>query len=61
MFKRILLTGLIFLAGTFLAGAQQPDYLMQLEAHPEFLAGTDYLCPTGPVALSPAPKGYNAF
>ncbi len=61
MFKRILLTGLIFLAGTFLAGAQQPDYLMQLEAHPEFLAGTDYLCPTGPVALSPAPKGYKAF
>ncbi len=61
MFKRIILVSFIVLASAALAGAQQPDYLQQLEAHPEFLAGTDYLCPTGPVALTPAPKGYKAF
>ena len=61
MIKRLLLAGLLFVSIAFLSSAQQPDYLMQLEAHPEFLAGTDYLCPAGPVALSPAPKGYKAF
>jgi hypothetical protein len=29
--------------------------------HPEYLDGTDMLCPTGPVQLTPAPKGYKAF
>ena len=43
------------------AMAQQPDILDQLRQHPEYLSGTDYLCPTGPVALSPAPKGYKPF
>ena len=43
------------------AGAQQYDILQQLQDHPEYLDGTDYLCPTGPVALSPAPRGYKAF
>ena len=61
MIRRILLSGLLFLAAAIAADAQQPDYLQQLEAHPEFLAGTDYLCPTGPVALTVAPKGYKAF
>ena len=41
--------------------AQDFDILQDLQAHPEWLAGTDYLCPTGPVALSPAPKGYKPF
>ena len=41
--------------------AQVRDYEAQLQAHPEYLAGTDYLCPTGPVKLSPAPKGYKPF
>ena len=41
--------------------AQQYDVLDQLEAHPEYLDATDYLCPTGPVKLTPAPKGYKAF
>ena len=61
MIRRIFFAGLLFLAASFAAGAQQLDYLQQLQAHPEFLAGTDYLCPTGPVALTPAPKGYKAF
>jgi hypothetical protein len=61
MIKRLFIAGLLLLSTAFLAGAQQPDYLMQLEAHPEFLAGTDYLCPTGPVALTAAPKGYKPF
>ena len=29
--------------------------------HPEYLDGTDMLCPTGPETLTPAPKGYKAF
>ncbi len=35
------------------------DELVSL--HPEFLDGTDMLCPTDPVQLTPAPKGYKAF
>jgi len=61
MKKSILLVTVALLALAFQAGAQQPDYLMQLENHPEYLAGTDFLCPTGPVALSAAPKGYKPF
>ena len=61
MTRNILLAALSFLAAAFLANAQQPDYLLQLETHPEYLNGTDYLCPTGPVALTAAPKGYKPF
>ena len=60
-FRTFLLATLLLLAASFGARAQQPDYLEQLAAHPEYLDGTDYLCPTGPVALTPAPKGYKAF
>ncbi len=58
--RHFLLAALLLLAalGT---NAQQPEYLQQLADHPEFLNGTDYLCPTGAVALTPAPKGYKAF
>ena len=61
MFRSFLLAAFIFLAGTLWAGAQETDVIRQLESHPEYLAGTDYLCPAGPVALSPAPKGSTAF
>ena len=37
------------------------DILTQLQEHPEYLDGTDYLCPTGYVQLTPAPKGYRPF
>ena len=37
------------------------DYLMELAEHPEYLDGTDYLCPTGHVDLTPAPAGYKPF
>ena len=60
MTRRILLI-LALLAASLTATAQQPDVLDQLREHPEYLAGTDYLCPTGPVTLSPAPKGYQPF
>ncbi|MCR5352466.1 MAG: histidine-type phosphatase [Bacteroidales bacterium] len=60
MTRKILLLPLL-LALSLSAAAQQPDILDQLRAHPEYLSGTDYLCPTGPVALTPAPKGYDAF
>ena len=52
---------LALLAASLCASAQRPDVIDQLRQHPEYLAGTDYLCPTGPVALSPAPKGYKPF
>ena len=61
MYKHLLLAVLLVVATALSSGAQQPDYLQQLESHPEYLAGTDYLCPIGPVALSPAPRGYKAF
>jgi hypothetical protein len=61
MRKLIFLAALLMLAGALRTGAQQPDAIRQLELHPEYLDGTDYLCPTGPVALTPAPKGYKAF
>ena len=60
MTRRILLI-LALLAASLTATAQQPDVIGQLRAHPEYLAGTDYLCPTGPVTLSAAPKGYQPF
>ena len=59
--KTILLTVLSLLAVTFPAAAQQEDYLQQLLDHPEYLAGTDRLCPAVPVPLTPAPEGYEAF
>ena len=37
------------------------DYLEELAEHPEYLDGTDYLCPAGPEELTPAPRGYKAF
>ena len=61
MYRSFLFALLLLLAGSLRAGAQQPDVLQQLESHPEYLAGTDYLCPTGAVDLSAAPKGYKAF
>ena len=39
----------------------QQDYLQELAEHPEYLDGTDYLCPTGHVDLTPAPAGYKPF
>ena len=66
--KRSLLTALftaILLAGCNSFTPQEPpvakDYLQELAEHPEYLDGTDYLCPTGPEKLSPAPSGYKPF
>ena len=39
----------------------QQGYLEELAQHPEYLDGTDYLCPTGPEKLTPAPAGYKPF
>ena len=61
MRKLIFLAALLMLAGALRTGAQQPDAIRLLETHPEYLDGTDYLCPTGAVKLTPAPKGYKAF
>ena len=49
------------LLATALVNAQQPDYLRQLQDNPAYLFGTDYLCPTGPSTLTPAPAGYAPF
>ena len=61
MIRRILIAALLLPAALFCARAQQNDIIEQLKAHPEYLSGTDFLCPTGPVALTPAPKGYKPF
>ena len=52
MMKRILLAAASLFAAALFASAQQPDIEAHLKAHPELLAGTDYLCPTGPVTLT---------
>ncbi|MBR6183507.1 MAG: hypothetical protein IKQ76_02950 [Bacteroidales bacterium] len=59
MTNRLLILPLLALCLS--AGAQQTDIFDQLQAHPEYLSGTDYLCPTGPVELTRAPKGYEPF
>ena len=41
--------------------AQQPDFTSMLAAHPEYLDGTDYLCPTGKTVSTAPPEGYKAF
>ena len=60
MMKRFFLAACLA-AAALVASAQQPDIEAHLKAHPELLAGTDYLCPTGPAALTKAPKGYKVF
>ena len=55
------LAALFLFAAVPASRAQQRDILDQLRVHPEYLDGTDYLCPTVPVALTPAPEGYRAF
>ena len=60
MMKRLFLAAILW-AAALSVSAQQPDIEAQLKAHPEFLAGTDYLCPTGPATLTKAPKGYKPF
>ena len=52
---------LALLAASLCASAQQFDVLYDLQDFPEYLDGTDYLCPTGPQNIAPAPKGYKPF
>ena len=61
MTRNFFLAALVTLAAAFSVHAQQTDISRVLDAHPEYLAGTDYLCPTGPAALTKAPKGYKPF
>ena len=61
MTRNFFLAVLLCLSAAFCAYAQQRDVYRQLEEHPEYLAGTDYLCPTGAVSLTKAPKGYKPF
>ena len=55
--KRLLLLFSVFAAMT-VAHAQQKNLETVLAEHPEFLAGSDYLCPADAIKLTPAPKGY---
>lgn len=61
MRTRILVAVLLIVTALFPAAAQQQDWLQQLESHPEYLDGTDMLCPVGATKLSPSPKGYKPF
>lgn len=60
MKKISLIVSIIALAG-FAASAQRPEYKQFLIDNPAHLCGTDYLCPTTPVQLTKAPKGYEPF
>lgn len=56
----------VFLLFVTAASAQQPQVNSAtkypfLYDNPEFLLGTDRLCPSGPQQMTPAPKGYEAF
>lgn len=59
--KRVFLIIPILAIACLMATAQRPDYRQFLMEHPEHLAGTDYLCPTSPVPMTKAPKGYKPF
>ena len=59
--RKWILAAACLLAAAVCLRSQVRDYETQLKAHPEYLAGTDYLCPTGPVKLTPAPKSYKPF
>jgi uncharacterized protein YjiK len=61
MKRRLFLTVLALLTGFICAQAQRTDAIELLASHPEYLDGTDFLCPTGPTTLTPAPDGYEAF
>ena len=45
----------------FSAAAQQSDVYEQIAAHPEYLDGTDMLCPVDEVKLTAPPRGYKPF
>ena len=59
--KLRLISATLLLAVASVFASAQVDYLKELKKHPEYLDATDYLCATGPVALTPAPEGYEAF
>ena len=59
--KRFLLASLILCATALFSPAQQADVFDYLAAHPACLDGTDCVCPSGPVALTRAPRGYKPF
>lgn len=58
--RRIALTLFVLLCGIALH-AQRPQIYEEIKANQDLLNGTDYMCPTEAVALTPAPKGYKAF
>ena len=57
MKKRLIL----ILALVFAFAQSSHAQLEYLSQHPEYLAATDFLCPTGPVELTAAPEGYEPF
>ena len=69
--KKLLFLTVAALAALLVSCKEQPaketpvmapvDAQALVAQHPEYLDGTDMLCPTGPEDLTPAPKGYKAF
>ena len=69
--KKLLYLSVAALAALLVSCKEQPaketpvmapvDAQALVAQHPEYLDGTDMLCPTGPETLTPAPKGYKAF
>lgn len=59
--KSLLLTALTLCVSAALIRAQQPDVFDRLVSEPFYLDGTDRVCPSGPVELTRAPRGYKPF
>ena len=59
--KRLLIVFAALSLMFFRAGAQEPKVFELLESHPEYLDGTDMLCPVDEVKLTPPPRGYKPF
>ena len=59
--KRLLIVFAALFLMFFRAGAQEPKVFELLDSHPEYLDGTDMLCPVDEVKLTPPPRGYKPF
>lgn len=58
---KLLLAAVLAISAGTLLNANNPKWLEDLGAHPEYLAGTDYLCPAEDSPLTKAPRGYKPF
>lgn len=59
--RRLLAAAAMLMLASAILPAQNRNWREDLSSHPEFLGGTDYLCPAEDTPLSRAPRGYKPF